>query len=96
MKTTAIKIYYLFLSTLIFAAAVQTIYTGSIHISSGRELAKLEKQQQQLVNQKQKLEQQVALASSLNTANQFALAQQYQPVVGAMPVAVTSSMMASR
>lgn len=96
MKTSLIKLYYLFLATVVFGAVVQTIYTGSVHISSGRELAKLEKQQQALASQKQKLEQQVAVAGSLTSITQFALAQQYQPIVAPIPVTVTSTMMASR
>ncbi len=96
MTTPLIKIYYLFLSTVIFVAVVHTIYTGSVHISGGRDLAKLEQQQKNLLGQKQKLEQQIALAGALNTVNQYALNQQYQSIVTTIPVTITSSMMASR
>lgn len=96
MKTRIIKIYYLCLAALVLAATFKTIYTGSIHVSSGRDLAKLEKQQLALTNHKQQLEQQIALAGSLSSINQFALNQQFQPMVAPIPITITSSMMASR
>ncbi len=96
MKTSIIKLYYLGLAALILVAVVQTIYVGSMHISSGREMAKLEKQQQSLMSQKQHLEQQLAAAGSLTNIAQFAAAAQFQPMVAPIPVTITSTMIVSR
>ncbi|CAN5300817.1 hypothetical protein BH10PAT2_BH10PAT2_0760 [soil metagenome] len=79
MNKVLIKMYFFFLFGLVLTFAGHTVLVGSQYVSQGSELAKLEKQENDLSFQTQILQRQLAQQSAASGISQLAQAQGFQP-----------------
>lgn len=86
MKEKTLKYYYTALACLTFVFAITTVMIGGQQISTGQEIAKLEKQQSSIQTQKEYLQQQLAEQLSIAQLTQHADLQAYQPIKNVVQV----------
>lgn len=90
LSTIALACYYLTLVTLAGSKMVETVFTGSILISKGTTVSQLKRQQQELLAEKQRLQQELAHAQSLSRLDKTMLAA-YSPITTPIVLEVPST-----
>ena len=94
MNKTAVKLYFLFLFTVMFGFAAHTVMIGSQFVSQGSEIAKLEKQSRTLSSQTQALQHQIAENSSASGLTELAASAGFVPAT--QIIALQTGFVASR
>ncbi len=79
-KTKLITAYYIIGLVALVSQVVYTVYQGSVVISHGQQLSRLERQKQVLAQKQQQLKQTVAGSSSLLSLSQSSQYNQFQPI----------------
>jgi hypothetical protein len=95
MKKTLITLYYSVTVFAVAASVAYAVFVGSVHVTFGRQVARLETEKQQLLKQRNELKHQLAEAHSLDQVKTYAQHNNYVAIT--RPVTLTTlSNIASR
>lgn len=90
LTTLAVTCYYLTLATIVGTKIIETVFAGSVLVGKGSTVSQLKQEQQTLLAEKQRLQQELAQAQSLSQLDQTQLAA-YSPITTPIVLEVPST-----